>query len=219
MNDLSKKNALLIIFLTAVSLISIVLSLYAIGSINGSEKKRINLAKDIEELKLEIKELKKSAASIPGNGREEQASNSIVLQKKLNQMRAEIESLRKSGNSKSLEDYKKEKNKFLMGYADEVKKKWTEFLHNALVEKGIEPDDIEMIKYDYNVMLNKIRDEQFRWYEGDSTEEDLNETVKSYVKEFYEDMSKSVGDRKASITLGIVFPDQVYRKSLFEENK
>jgi hypothetical protein len=145
--------------------------------------------------------------------------NSVLLQNKLNQMRAEIESLRKSGNSKSLEDYKKEKNKFLIGYADEVKKKWTEFLHNALVEKGIEPDDIEMIKYDYNVMLNKIRDEQFRWYEGDSSEEELNETVKGYAKDFFSDMSKSVGDRKASITLGIVFPDQLYRKSLFEDEK
>ena len=217
MNDSSGKNMKLIVFLAAVSFISILLSLYALISINNSEKKLINLARNIEELKLEIKDFKKAAVS--DGDSEDHALNSIVLQKKLNQMRAELDFLRKTGDSKSLENYKKEKNKFLMDKANEVKKSWTEFLHNALVEKGIEPDDIEMIKYDYNVMLDKIRDEQFKWYEGDSTEEELYETVKGYAKEFYADMSKSVGERKASITLGIVFPDQQYRKSLFEEGR
>lgn len=219
MNDMSKKSRVFIVFLAAVSVISTVLSLYALNSINNSGKKLVNLAKDIEELKLEIKDLKKASAFVSDGGSEDYASNSIILQKKLNQMRTELEFLRKSGDSKSLENYKKEKNKFLMDKADQVKKSWTEFLHNALVEKGVESDAVEMIKYDYNVMLDKIRDEQFKWYEGDSSEEELYETVKGFAKEFYADMSKSVGERKASIALGIVFPDQQYRKSLFEENK
>ena len=50
----------------------------------------------------------------------------------------------------ALEDYKKEKHEFWMDYAEEVKRSWTSFLQNALVEKGIPAEDIELIKYDYN---------------------------------------------------------------------
>lgn len=219
MINMSKKSVIIILILIAISTVSLVISLVSLNAVTVAQKKLINFAKEIEELKLELRELKRTDVSGPVAQNGNDNTDNTLLQKKLNQMRSEIDSLRKSGGTKALEDYKKEKNKFWMDYATEVKKSWTEYLQNSLIEKGVEPDDIEVIKYDYNVMLDKIRDEQLRWYDGDSSVEDLNDTVKGYAKEFYEDLSKSVGDRKASITLGIVFPDQLYRKSLFEDNK
>ncbi|HNW82124.1 MAG TPA: hypothetical protein PKG52_04455 [bacterium] len=219
MINMSKTGSIIIMVLIICSAVSLVMSLINYKSKEISEKKLIAAAKEIEELKLDVAELKRLTGSRSVAENRNDNTNISLLQDKLNKMRSELGTLRKQGGSKALEEYKKERNKFLMDYANEVKKSWTEFLHKALVEKGMDPDDIEMIKYDYNVMLDKIRDEQFRLYEGDSTEEELNETVKGYAKDFFTDMSKSVGDRKASITLGIVFPDQLYRKSLFEDDK
>lgn len=216
MNEMSGKSRMIITFLIVISLIFAAISWYAVSSMNNSEKKLVNLAKEIEELKLEIKEIKRSGSEVNGEGL---ASGAVVLQKKLNKMREEIDTLKKNGGAKALEDYKKEKHEFWMDYAEEVKRSWTSFLQNALVEKGIPAEDIELIKYDYNVMLDKIRDEQLRWYDSDAPVDELNETVKGYAREFFDDMSENVGERKASITLGIVFPDQLYRKSLFEEEK
>lgn len=216
MNEMSGKSRMIITFLIVISLIFAAISWYAVSSMNNSEKKLVYLAKEIEELKLEIKEIKRSGSEVNGEGL---ASGAVVLQKKLNKMREEIDTLKKNGGTKALEDYKKEKHEFWMDYAEEVKRSWTGFLQNALVDKGIPAEDIELIKYDYNVMLDKIRDEQLRWYDSDAPVDELNETVKGYAREFFDDMSENVGERKASITLGIVFPDQLYRKSLFEEEK
>lgn len=219
MNEMSGKSRIIIIFLIVMSLISVVLSLYAVNSMNNSEKKLVKLAKDIEEIRLEIKDIKKGISAGSGLVEEGHASGAVVLQRKLNKMREEIDTLKKNGGAKALEDYKKEKHKFWMDYAEEVKRSWTTFLQNSLVEKGIPSEDIELIKYDYNIMLDKIRDEQLRWYDSDAPVDQLNEAVKGYAREFFDDMSENVGERKASITLGIVFPDQLYRKSLFEEDR
>lgn len=217
MSDKDKVKKFTMIFIALTSLISLAISLKCYNDNDLFEKKMKNVIHELEELKFEMEDLKKLKNSGSNHGELNGSTDMFYLQNKLNKMRSELEILRKNKNSKLLEEYKAEKNKFWMEYADGVKKSWTAFFQQRLEEKGIEQDDIESIKSDYNNMLDKIRDEQLRWYEGDSTIEDLNNSTKKYVKEFYEDMSNSVGEQKASIALAIAYPDQMFRKSLFDE--
>ena len=49
------------------------------------------------------------------------------------------------------------------------------------------------------------------------TPEELSEATRVLGRDLYESMVETVGDKKASVALGIIFPDPVMRKSLFEE--
>ncbi len=184
------------------------------------EERTIYVAQELDKLKLDISAIE-SRTSVVKKGQPVPHIDSSVLvnmQNRLSEMKKEIETIRKrDGESPALEEYRKKEEELWLSHSENVKKAWSVSLNQNLMSAGFDEVEREMVISDYEVALDRIRDEQLRWYRGDITVDDLNYSTKVLSQEFYHNMSYSVGEEKALTVMKILFPDPAIRKNLIDE--
>lgn len=214
MND-KKVIALMVVFIAGVFISGLLYDRYQDEKL---EKKIEAIAKDVELIKVDIEALKKVPLKVANSSGKNSGFNDFLsIQKKLSDMKQQISELSKSKAKKTLGDYKAKEERLLREHANNVSKAWSAYLDQRLAASGFSTEDREIIVADYRRMLSSINDEQYKWYNGEMSSEELSVATKVLGRDLYESMVETVGDKKASVALGIIFPDPVIRKSLFEE--
>ncbi len=212
------KHKVVTVIIIAGLLLNFVLLVSSRNNAQRLETKVIQIAQDLDRLKFDFKSLDQrrvGTESQSGGGSSYDGSLMIMLQNRLSEMKKEIENLKKkSGESPALSEYREREERLWREHAEKVKEAWTANLLQSLNATGFDPVEKELITEDYNIMLDKIKEEQIRWYHGDLSTEELTEASQYYSKEFFDNMSHSIGKQKASIVLGIIFPDPMVRKKI-----
>jgi len=184
------------------------------------ENKTMQLAQELDTIKISVKDF--NSTELTSNEIRKIApidlSSMVDLQRRLSEMKKEIDSLkRSSGDSPVLAEYREREERLWRGHAEKVKEAWTTNLNQNLASKGFNEVERDLVSEDYGIVLDKMKDEQLKWYNGDITTEDLNESTKILSREFYENMTYSVGKEKASTVMEFLFPDPVVRSNLLDK--
>ncbi|HSW59752.1 MAG TPA: hypothetical protein VLJ60_03080, partial [bacterium] len=93
---------------------------------------------------------------------------------------------------------------------------WSENLKGRLVEQGFSEEEIDGVLDNYGDMIDKMKGSVLSWYREEISNDEINKVSTLHAKDFYESASSSIGEQKASIVLAIIFPDPVFRKTLFD---
>jgi len=209
-----------VLVLIVVALIIVVAGgiFYTGFSQNRMERKIESLAKQMELLKIEFEDIKTNSPKMTDKSGSGSFNNLLVFQKKLAQMKEQINKLSKSKERTPLNDYKKKEERLLRDHANTINKAWCAHLDQRLAGASFSEEEREVVVADYRSMLASINDEQFKWYSGEMSPEELQESTRVLGRELYDEMSETIGENKASIALGIIFPDPVVRKSFFKDD-
>jgi hypothetical protein len=213
-----KLKFLLVLTVLAFSL-NLVLLLNSNKETERIDRKVVRIAQEIDRLKFEISNINSRSGTNSESVESSSFNGSIMtmLQSRLSEMKKEIESLKnRSGESPALSEYREREERLWREHAEKVKEAWTANLVQSLSATGFNEVETEMITEDYNIMLDKIKEEQIRWYHGEVATDDLTRASEEYSKELFNNLSYSIGDQKASIVLGIIFPDPMVRKKILE---
>jgi len=215
MKGINKKT----VWQTAVFIFFIVV----VGMSMCSQQKEISLlrkkteinAKDIEALKIDLNTRKESGT----HGSDEPTRNNtdlLFLQRKMAEMKKEIEKFRKSNDSQALNEYREKEEKLWNDRTENTKMQWSENLKGRLVEQGFSEEEIDAVLDNYVDMLDKMKGSVLSWYREEISNDEINKVSTLCAKDFYESASSSIGEQKASIVLAIIFPDHAFRKTLFD---
>ncbi len=215
MKEISKKT----VWQTAVFIFFIVVT----GTVMYSQNRELSLlrkkteinAKEIEALKIDLNTKKEGQLS--GSGElPQQNTDLFFLQRKMTEMKKEIERMRKNNDSEALNEYKEREEKTWEGHTENVKKIWSLNLKERLMEQKFNDEEITDVLYNYSDMIDKMKAYSLSWYREEMSDDELNKISVQYAKDFYENASSSIGEQKASIVLAIIFPDPAFRKTLFD---
>lgn len=181
-------------------------------------KKTENNAKEIESIKFDIREIRRRNTSDRQN--DTSGSNNMAsLKKKLSEMKDDMQRLKLDSNKEEFSEYKKREEKIWEVHAQVTKQQWSNQLMMQLQTQKFVEDEIDEVLQNYDVMLDDMKELLMKWYRDEIADEDISNYSTELVKQFHENNSAPLGDQKASIVLGIVFPDPFFRKSLFESEK
>ena len=213
MNE-KKAITLLMIFFLGVLTVGVFYNNYTESKL---EKKIENIARQVELIKVDIESIKVKAPAFKEKINGVSFNNLLSLQTKLSKMKEQIEKLSKKSEKGVITEVREKEERLLRQQAQRVKKAWGAYLDQKLVGLGFEQGDRDIVLADYQRMLNGINEEQFKWYRGDMSSEELAESVNGFGKDLFDDMSETVGEQKASIILGVIFPDPATREAFFKE--
>ncbi|HDT11453.1 MAG TPA: hypothetical protein ENN58_01805 [bacterium] len=204
--DIKIKFAIAIIIILLAANIKFTLSNQ--NDLKRMETKTERLAQDLDKIRIEVSSLYSGKENLSGSGVVSQRDVSIMinLQNRLVEMKKEIETLKKkNGESSALTEYREREERLWRSNAEKVKEAWTANLSQNLAAAGFSEVEREMVTEDYTIVLDKMRDEQLRWYKEEITSDELNDISKILSREFFDNMSYSIGEQKASIVMGILF--------------
>lgn len=213
MNE-KKAIVLLIIFFTGVVVFEVFYNNYTEGKL---EKKIEKLARQVELIKVDVDSLKVKTPSSEEKTNGVSFNNLLSLQKKFAKMKEQIEKLSKKNETALVTEVREKEERLLRQHAEKVKKAWISYLDQKLVWLEFEQGEKDIVLADYQRMLDGINEEQFKWYRGEMSSEELAESINSLGKDLFVEMSETVGEQKASIILGVIFPDPVTREAFFKE--
>lgn len=171
-------------------------------------------AKENESLKIDIEMLRKKLAETE-NRHSASGKNDFAQQQnqKFKAMRDEIERLKSENRPDN-----REKEEQIWDYTlDNIKTLVDIELTKRLLSFGFKPEETEECVNEYKMTLEKSKDIFLQWYRNEITDADYEEKIITVSRNFYDELSKSVGKNLASITLSVVFPDYEFRKKMFEE--
>lgn len=220
MNKTDQKIKILFVMIAVILAVNIKIAVSYYKDVEKIENKTEWLAQELDKLSLEVSNLYSGKESSSGSDTVSQKDVVLMmrLQNRLKEMKKEIDDLKnKNGENPALSEYREKEERLWKSRADKVKEVWTANLDQNLAASGFSDTEREMITEDYAFMLDKMRDEQLRWYNGEITSEDLNDISQNLSREFFDNMSYSVGEQKALTVMGILFPDPVVRKNLLED--
>lgn len=183
------------------------------------KKKTETFAKELEVMKMDLEMIKKNRDQIFEPNGKSNNSDMRFLNRKLSEMKSEIVRLKDKNDVAGLTEYKEREERIWKEYAEDVIKTWSTDLNNKLNEKGFSDEESEDVLIKYEDMLEKTKDMQLKWYRGDISDDEINSFPAKIAKDFYKEISNDVGEQKASIVLGVIFPDASFRKSLFEKEE
>lgn len=170
-------------------------------------------AKENESLKIDLELLKKkliAAETRQYGGR----SNDFAQQQdlKFQAMRDEIARLKSENRPDN-----REKEDQIWDYTLENVKTFIDIeLTKKLASFGFEPEETATCVTEYKNTLEKSKDVLLQWYRNEITDTEYQDEIMRMSREFYDTLSASVGENKASITIGVVLPDPNFRKKMFE---
>jgi hypothetical protein len=214
----NKKLLTLYIFIIFSLLITGYFSYSNSEELSSLKKKTALNAKEIESLKLDIADLKQKVTLSRNNGFVKN-NEMDFLKNSLTGMKNEVSRLRTAQKTEELAEYKKREENIWDTHAENTKKYWSGELLSKLKEQQFAENEIDEVLYNYNLMLDSMKDSLMKWYRDEITDDEISTFSKETSKQFYENNSSSIGEQKASIVLGIVFPDPFFRKDLFENTK
>ena len=90
-------------------------------------------------------------------------------------------------------------------------------LTKRLASFGFKPEETAICVEEYKDAIGKSTDILLQWYRNEISDSEYTEKLFDISREFYKNLSESVGDNLASITLSVVLPDYGFRKKMFEE--
>ena len=90
-------------------------------------------------------------------------------------------------------------------------------LSKRLFSFGFKPEEVKVCVKEYQQTLERSKDLLLQWYRNEITNTEYEERILDISREFYNDLSASVGENLASITLSVVLPDYEFRRRMFEE--
>ena len=178
------------------------------------KKTEIN-AKEIEVLRIDIN-TKKENVSHESDKQSAKNTDLFFLQRKMTEMKKEIERMKKNNDSDALNEYREKEEQTWDEHTENVKKLWSGNLKQKLIEQKFNDDEIAEVLHNYSDMIDKMKAYSLSWYREEISNEELNNVSVQYAKDFYESSSSLFGEQKASLVLGVVFPDPFFRKSLFD---
>ena len=218
MTAANKKLLTLNIFTIFTLLITGYFSYSNSEELSSLKKKTALNAKEIESLKLDIADLKQKVMTSGKNGGVKN-NEMDFLKNSLTGMKNEVSRLRTAQKTEELAEYKKREENIWDTHAENTKKYWSGELSLKLQEQKFAENEVEEVLYNYNLMLDNMKDSIMKWYRDEMTDDEITTFSKEVSIQFYENNSSSIGEQKASIVLGIVFPDPFFRKNLFENTK
>jgi len=173
-----------------------------------------NYAKENESLKIDIEMLKKKLLAAENRQKTAQQNDFAVQQRqKFQAMRDEIQRLQNEAVPKN-----REKEDQIWDYTLENVKTFVDIeLSKRLASFGFKPEETEVCVTEYKNSLEKSKDVLLQWYRNEITDDEYKDEVMKISREFYDNLSSSVGENLASITLSVVIPDYEFRKKMFED--
>ncbi|MBO4698681.1 hypothetical protein J5690_03605 [bacterium] len=204
-----------------ILLISDIVMIAAFGFImyeNDMELERLKsvsetYAKENESLKIDLEILrKKLLATEMKNETKANDFNNKQL-KKFKAMKEEIARLKAVNTPQN-----REREEQVWDYTLENIKNFVDIeLTKKLASFGFKPEETAICVEEYKNSLEKSKDVLLQWYRNEITDTEYEEKAIQLSREFYKDLSASVGENLASITLSVVLPDYEFRKKIFEE--
>ncbi|MBO4710788.1 hypothetical protein J5681_02590 [bacterium] len=170
-------------------------------------------AKENESLKIDNEMLrKKLAAEEIKTGTPKTNDFSYQQQQKFKAMKDEIARLRAENNPET-RDREEEIWNYTLGNVNsfidiELTKRLASF--------GFKPEETAICVEEYKDTIAKSKDVLLQWYRNEIGDSEYSEKILDISREFYKNMSESVGENLASITISIVLPDPEFRKKMFE---
>lgn len=203
-------------FVTAILVMIIGVVLYFQNNeISLLRKKTEMNAKEIESLRIDMNTKKEDQLYRSGE-LPQKNTDLLFLQRKMTEMKKEVARMKKNNDSEALNEYKKKEEKSWDEHTENVKKLWSGNLKEKLIEQNFNEEEVAEVLYNYSDMIDKMKVYSLSWYREEMSDEEINKVSVQYAKDFYDNASSSIGEQKASIVLGIVFPDPSFRKSLFD---
>ena len=173
-----------------------------------------NYAKENESLKIDLEMLRKKFLALESSQKTANSNDFAIQQKqKFKAMRDEIQKLKNEAVPKN-----RDKEDQIWDLTLENVKTFVDIeLTKKLVSFGFKPEETEVCVTEYKNTLEKSKDVLLQWYRNEITDTEYEERVLDISREFYKELSASVGENLASITLSLVLPDYEFRKRIFEE--
>ena len=173
-----------------------------------------NYAKENESLKIDLEMLRKKFLALESSQKTANSNDfAIQQQQKFKAMRDEIQKLKNEAVPKN-----RDKEDQIWDLTLENVKTFVDIeLTKKLVSFGFKPEETEVCVTEYKNTLEKSKDVLLQWYRNEITDTEYEERVLDISREFYKELSASVGENMASITLSVVLPDYEFRKRMFEE--
>ena len=169
-------------------------------------------AKENESLKIDLEMLRKKLLALENSRKAQPNEFAIQQQQKFKAMREEIQRLKadKKPNNKEREEQ----------VWDTALANIESFIDVELTKKlasfGFKPEETEICVTEYKNDVRKTKDLMLQWYRNEINDNEYEEGLLSISREFYDNLSASVGENIASITLSVVIPDYEFRKKMFE---
>ena len=206
---------------TNIVLIVIILILLAFSYKTHSEIKSLkeyseSCAKENESLKMDLDLLKKR---LNRQLLEMQAANkaqkNAELDQKFYSMKSEIDKLKKQNAPHKTQEYKERENKIWEDWSSVIKQTWGPELAKKLAGFDFSEQEIKTSVDEYNKMVDHSQDIFLSWYRNEITDNEASEKAVEAAREFFDELSDSVGAQKASIALSVIFPDLNFRQLMF----
>jgi len=212
-------NNKIIVLISAVALITLINSYLLYNNSEELEKTKksaeIN-AKEMESLKMDVALLLKSEKNSVKNSPDAYNNSYLTeLRDKMLKMKEQIRNLKKNDDKTAANKYIEREERVWKDHTDKVKEDWTTKLSIKLNEQKFEQAETEDVLYNYRIMLDKMSVTLLEYYREEIDENEFNSTPKVLARDFFYDTAHSIGEQKASIVLGIIFPDDNFRKQLF----
>ena len=171
-------------------------------------------AKENESLKIDLEMLRRKLM-VAENIQKTARTNDFAVQQqqKFQAMREEIQRLKNEAAPKN-----REKEDQIWDITLENVKTFIDIeLTKRLASFGFKPEETEICVTEYKNSLEKSKDVLLQWYRNEISDDEYKDEVMKISREFYDNLSASVGENLASITLSVVLPDYEFRKKMFEE--
>ncbi len=214
----------LVILTVVTSVIALIFSFLAIG-LSIKERKHIkDEADDLRERLAEIESLCEKKAT-PQTEKQDVAMKDLFsfagMESQLRKLKTEIEDLKKGGNV-TPEQARQAEEKQVRQVRDVNKtfhKIWKDSIDQQIKSTGqFNDDERRQVVSAYGKLLEGVEDVQVRWVKGDLDWEAANTEVKQSSLQFFDTMSRDVGEEKARNAINIIFPSPEMKRYLFSNN-
>ena len=171
-------------------------------------------AKENESLKIDNEMLRKKLAAADTKSADSKINEfAYQQQKKFKAMKDEIARLKAENNPENRAREDEIWNFMLAGTQAFIDVELTK----RLASFGFKPEETAICVEEYKDAIGKSTDILLQWYRNEISDSEYTEKLFDISREFYKNLSESVGDNLASITLSVVLPDYGFRKKMFEE--
>lgn len=211
-------NKLSLVLSVAIAVLIAVFSAVLYNNANEIEKLKAAAAicaKENESLKIDTEMLKKRLAQMSDKNSRATTKTygfSDIQQGQIKAMKGEIERLKAEKRTDNKEREEEVWDLMLTTAQDFVDAELTKQLTNL----GFQPEETATCVEEYQDALGKTKDLMLQWYRNEISSDEYYEKMVVVARDFYKEISSSVGENKASVVLSIILPDYEVRKKVFE---
>lgn len=201
----------------AIALLALLTALFVFVS---ESRKRAELVSAVTELKDRVSELEsameKKEEKVADPAAQGMAVNQLFsfagVENQMKTMKKEIEEL-KNVKQGVLDKVIEDKNISIVKDVNKTfHKTWIDSMDRQLQQAGYQDKEKETAIHYYTGMLQGIEDIQIRWVKGELKSENLSQEIKNNSLQFFDSVSRSMGEEKANAIINMAFPNPDMRK-------